>query len=51
MTEFSVQLALREAAKVGVETERLVQELLGGAFPLKYLRRVRGYCGFVRVLA
>jgi transposase len=42
MTQFSVQLALREAAKVGVETERLVQELLGGAFPLKYLRRVQG---------
>jgi hypothetical protein len=42
MTQFSVQLALREAAKIGVETEKLVTELLSGAFPLKYLRRVQG---------
>jgi hypothetical protein len=42
MTQFSVQVALREAAKIGVETEKLVTVLLGGSFPLKYLRRVQG---------
>jgi hypothetical protein len=42
MTQFSVQLALRAAAKVGTETEKLVTELLSGSFPLKYLRRVQG---------
>lgn len=41
-TQFSVQLALREAAKIGSETEKLVSTLLGGSFPLKYLRRVQG---------
>lgn len=42
LTQFSVMLALREATKIGVETERLVAELLGGSYPLKYLRRVQG---------
>jgi hypothetical protein len=42
LTQFSVQLALREAEKVGDETLRLVTELLRGAYPLKYLRRVQG---------
>ena len=40
--QFSVQLALREAAKVGCETEKLVGHLLSGSYPLKYLRRVQG---------
>lgn len=40
--QFSVQLALREAAKIGVETEKLITELLGGSHPLKYLRRTQG---------
>ena len=42
LTQFSVQLALREAEKVGNETAKLVTELLSGSFPLKYLRRVQG---------
>jgi transposase len=42
LTQFSVQLALREAAKIGEETERLVTQLLRGSYPLKYLRRVQG---------
>ena len=42
LTQFSVQLALRAAEKIGPETLKLVSELLGGAFPLKYLRRVQG---------
>jgi transposase len=42
LTQFSVQLALREAEKVGEETLRLVTELLSGSFPLKHLRRVQG---------
>ena len=42
VAQFSVQLALREAAKVGPETEKLVSYLLSGSYPLKYLRRVQG---------
>lgn len=42
LTQFSVQLAHREAAKVGPETEKLIRELLCGNYPLKYLRRVQG---------
>lgn len=40
--QFSVQAALREATKIGPETEKLVGELLSGSYPLKYLRRVQG---------
>ena len=40
--QFSVQLALREAEKIGSETEKLVGQLLSGSYPLKYLRRVQG---------
>ncbi len=42
LTQFSVQIALRDAEKIGPETLKLVAELLGGAYPLKYLRRVQG---------
>jgi len=42
LTQFSVQSALRQAETIGEETLRLVTELLGGAFPLKHLRRVQG---------
>ena len=42
LTQFSVQLALREADSVGPETLRLVSHLLSGSYPLKYLRRVQG---------
>lgn len=40
--QFSVQLALREAAKIGPETEKLIGELLSGSYPLRYLRRAQG---------
>lgn len=42
LTQFSVQVALREASRVGPETEKLVTDLLSGPYPLKYLRRVQG---------
>jgi len=42
LTQFSVQLALREASKIGPETEGLVNHLIGGSYPLRYLRRVQG---------
>ncbi len=42
LTQFSVQVALREANRIGPETEKLVGELLGGSYPLRYLRRVQG---------
>jgi len=42
LTQFSVQRALREASRIGPETEKLVTNLLGGSYPLKYLRRVQG---------
>jgi transposase len=40
--QFSVQHALREATKIGPETEKLIGALLSGSYPLKYLRRVQG---------
>jgi hypothetical protein len=42
LTQFSVQLAKREAAAVGLETEKLVCHLLEVSYPLRYLRRVQG---------
>lgn len=39
---FSVQQALRQAERVGPETNQLVSELLGGPHPLKHLRRAQG---------
>lgn len=42
LTQFSVQVALRDAERVGPQTRLLVAELLGGSYPLKFLRRVQG---------
>jgi hypothetical protein len=42
LTQFSVQQALKEASRIGPETEKLVKKLLCEAFPLRYLRRVQG---------
>jgi hypothetical protein len=42
VVQFSVQLALKTASRVGPETEKLVGHLLSGPYPLKYLRRVQG---------
>jgi transposase len=42
LVQFSVQHAIRESEKIGPETSRLVNSLLSGAYPLKYLRRVQG---------
>lgn len=42
LTQFSVQIALRDAEKIGPETLNIVSDLLSGSFPLKYLRRVQG---------
>ena len=42
LTQFSVQAAKREAARIGSMTEKLVNELLDVAHPLTHLRRVQG---------
>lgn len=42
LTQFSVQLAKREAHRLGPETEKLVSHLLDVAYPLRHLRRVQG---------
>lgn len=42
VTQFSVQLAKRQAEIVGPETQKLVEHLLNIPYPLKYLRRVQG---------
>ena len=42
LTQFSVQLAQAQAEKIGPETMKLVNELLGGSNPLRFLRRVQG---------
>jgi transposase len=39
---FDIRLAQREASRIGPETAKLVDELLGGNQPLRYLRRVQG---------
>jgi hypothetical protein len=42
LTQFSVQIATRDAARIGPETEKLVNFLLMTSYPLRYLRRVQG---------
>ena len=42
LVQFSVQHAMREAEKVGPETSRLVNNLLSGSYPLRFLRRAQG---------
>lgn len=42
LTLFSVQIALRGASRIGPETLKLVGDLLGGSYPLRFLRRVQG---------
>ena len=42
LTQYSVQVAKRDAVRIGPETVKLVDELLKGASPLRYLRRVQG---------
>lgn len=42
LTQYSVQVAKRDASKVGPETMKLVEELLKGTSPLRFLRRVQG---------
>jgi hypothetical protein len=39
---FDVQLAKKESSRIGPETAKLVEELLCGSHPLRYLRRVQG---------
>ena len=41
-SRFEIKSAKAEARKVGPETEKLIEELLGGDYPLRYLRRVQG---------
>ena len=42
LTQYSVQVAKRDASRVGPETVRLVDELLRGSSPLRFLRRAQG---------
>jgi transposase len=42
LVQFSVQHAIRESEKIGSETSRLIKHILGGAYPLRYLRRAQG---------
>jgi transposase len=42
LTQFSVQLAMKMAERIGPETLRLVQHLLTCEYPLRYLRRAQG---------
>jgi transposase len=42
LTQYSVQVALREAERIGVETLKLVEDLLKSESPLRNLRRVQG---------
>jgi len=42
LTQFSVQQAIKLSERVGPETAKLVKHLLGGNYPLRYLRRVQG---------
>jgi hypothetical protein len=42
LVQFSVQLALKKAERIGPEASKLVGHLLTGQYPLKYLRRVQG---------
>ena len=42
LTQYSVQVAKRDAARIGPETIKLVDELLKGSSPLRFLRRVQG---------
>jgi len=42
LTQFSVQQAIKLAERIGPETAKLAKHLLGGSYPLKYLRRVQG---------
>ena len=39
---FDVQMAKRDALRIGPETAKLVDSLLDGSHPLRYLRRVQG---------
>lgn len=41
-SRFEIKSAKAEAQKVGPETEKLIEELIGGDYPLRYLRRVQG---------
>jgi transposase len=42
LTQYSVQVALRDALRIGPETTKLVEELLKSESPLRNLRRVQG---------
>ena len=42
LTQYSVQVAKRDALRIGPETTKLVENLLSGNSPLRYLRRAQG---------
>lgn len=42
VVSFTVAQAIREAKSIGPITEEMIKGLLGGEYPLKYLRRVQG---------
>jgi len=42
LARFDVQTALRQAERIGPHTHKLIEDLLSGSQPLKYLRRAQG---------
>ncbi|HPI40982.1 MAG TPA: IS21 family transposase [Pseudobdellovibrionaceae bacterium] len=47
-SRFEIKYVRAEAAKVGPETVRLIDEIVGGEYPLRYLRRAQGIVRLVQ---
>jgi hypothetical protein len=47
-SRFEIKYVKAEAAKVGPETVKLIDEIVGGEYPLKYLRRAQGIVRLVQ---
>lgn len=47
-SRFEIKYVKLEAAKVGPETLRLIEDIIGGEYPLRYLRRAQGILRLVR---
>lgn len=42
LARFDIQVALRDAERIGPQTHRLIEDLFSSSQPLKYLRRAQG---------
>jgi len=47
-SRFEIKYVLAEALKVGPETARLIEDIVGGEYPLRYLRRAQGILRLVQ---